>query len=50
LGVSGQSIYLWESGRAAPRSSHLVEIAKLRTKGKREVQALLEKLEAEASA
>lgn len=49
LGVSGQSIYLWESGRSVPRSSHLVEIAKLRTMGKREVQAQLEKLDAAAS-
>lgn len=50
LGVSGQSIYLWESGRATPRNSHLVEIAKLRTMGKREVNAQLEKLQATASA
>ena len=46
LGVSGQSIYLWESGRSVPRNRHLVEIAKLRAMGKREVYAQLEKLEA----
>jgi DNA-binding XRE family transcriptional regulator len=45
LGVSGQSIYLWESGRTAPRGKHLVTIAQLRKLGKREVNALLEGME-----
>lgn len=45
LGVSGQSIYLWESGRARPRGRHLEGIAALRKLGKREVAARLEALE-----
>lgn len=45
LGVSGQSIYLWESGRARPRGRHLEAIAALRKLGKREVAARLEALE-----
>jgi len=44
LGVSGQSIYLWESGRARPSRSRLAEIAALRKLGKREVTARLEAL------
>ena len=44
LGVSGQSIYLWESGRARPSRSRLAEIAALRKLGKREVSARLETL------
>lgn len=44
LGVSGQSIYLWESGRARPSRSRLAEIAALRKLGKREVMARLEAL------
>jgi DNA-binding transcriptional regulator YiaG len=44
LGVSGQSIYLWESGRARPSRSRLAEIAALRKLGKREVSARLEAL------
>jgi DNA-binding transcriptional regulator YiaG len=44
LGVSGQSIYLWESGRARPRGKHLEGIAALRKAGKREVAARLEAL------
>jgi DNA-binding transcriptional regulator YiaG len=42
LGVSGQSIYLWESGRSRPRDTHLAAIAALRTMGKRDAQARLE--------
>jgi DNA-binding transcriptional regulator YiaG len=44
LGVSGQSIYLWESGRARPSRARLAEIAALRKRGKREVTARLESL------
>lgn len=45
LGVTGQSIYLWESGRARPSSKHLEGIALLRKQGKRAVMARLEALE-----
>jgi DNA-binding transcriptional regulator YiaG len=44
LGVSGQSIYLWESGRARPSARHLEGIAALRKAGKRAVAAQLEAL------
>lgn len=41
LGVSGQSIYLWESGRARPSGKSLEGIAALRKIGKREAAARL---------
>lgn len=41
LGTSGQSIYLWESGKARPRAGHLAGIAALRAMGKREAVARL---------
>jgi DNA-binding transcriptional regulator YiaG len=41
LGVSGQSVYKWESGKATPRASQLPAIAKARKLGKREALALL---------
>ncbi len=41
LGVSGQSIYKWEDGKARPRASQLPAIATLRTMGKREATARL---------
>lgn len=44
LGVSGQSIYLWEAGRARPSAKHLQGIAALRKAGKRAVAARLEAL------
>ena len=44
LGVSGQSIYLWESGRARPSGPHLAAIAALRRIGKRDAAAQLEAL------
>lgn len=44
LGVSGQSIYLWESGRSVPRASQLPAIAALRSIGKREAHARLAQL------
>jgi DNA-binding XRE family transcriptional regulator len=42
--VSGLTIYNWESGKAKPRKMHLPKIAAIREMGKREVQALLEKV------
>jgi DNA-binding transcriptional regulator YiaG len=36
LGVSGQSIYAWEQGRAKPRAKQLTAIAALRGIGKKE--------------
>jgi DNA-binding transcriptional regulator YiaG len=37
LGVSGQSVYLWESGRARPSPKNLEGIAALRRLGRRAV-------------
>lgn len=37
LGVSGQSVYLWESGRARPSPKNLEGIAALRQLGRRAV-------------
>lgn len=44
VGVTGQSIYKWESGGARPRASQLRAIAQVRGLGKREVQARLAQL------
>jgi DNA-binding transcriptional regulator YiaG len=44
LGVSGQSVYKWEMGKARPRARQLEAIAALRGLGKREVQRRLEAL------
>jgi DNA-binding XRE family transcriptional regulator len=41
LGVSGQSVYLWEAGKARPRASLMPAIAALRTMGKRQAAELL---------
>ncbi len=41
LGVSGQSIYKWEQGKAKPRASQLPAIAAARRMGKKEVMAKL---------
>jgi DNA-binding transcriptional regulator YiaG len=41
LGVSAQSIYLWESGKTKPRQQQLATIATLRKMGKREAQKQL---------
>jgi DNA-binding transcriptional regulator YiaG len=46
FGVSGQTIYHWESGKARPRARHMPAIAALRTIGKRAVAAHLEALKA----
>ena len=41
LGVSGQSVYLWESGKARPRSGMMPAIAALRTLGKKQAAAVV---------
>ena len=41
LGVSGQSIYKWEQGKAKPRASQLPAIAAARKMGKKEVMTKL---------
>ena len=41
LGVSGQSIYKWEQGKAKPRASQLPAIAAARKMGKKDVAAKL---------
>ena len=41
LGVSGQSIYKWEQGKARPRASQLQQIAQVRTLGKRQARERL---------
>lgn len=47
LGVTGQSIYKWEDGRARPRGSYMPAIAAFRTMGKREITQRLEALRAQ---
>ena len=42
LGVSGQTVYHWESGKTRPRQGQLAAIAAVRKLGKREIQAHLE--------
>lgn len=37
LGVSGQSVYHWEQGKARPRASQMPAIAAMRKMGRREV-------------
>ena len=41
IGVSGQSIYKWEQGKAKPRASQLKAISAVRKMGKREVEKVL---------
>jgi DNA-binding transcriptional regulator YiaG len=48
IGVSGQSIYKWESGEARPRAKQLDAIASVRGMGKREAALSLEALRAAA--
>jgi DNA-binding transcriptional regulator YiaG len=36
VGVSGKSVYAWESGSSAPRRAQLARIAAVRALGKRE--------------
>jgi DNA-binding transcriptional regulator YiaG len=42
LGVSAQSIYNWEEGKARPRAVHMPAIAALRALGKRRAKAHLD--------
>jgi DNA-binding transcriptional regulator YiaG len=44
FGVSGQTVYLWEGGKARPRAKHMPAIAVLRTLGKKEADAILASL------
>lgn len=46
VGVSGQSVYNWESKKAVPRRAQVAAIAALRPLGKREVQQRLDALPA----
>jgi len=41
LGVSGQSVYKWEQGKAKPRTSQMHAIAAVRKLGKKQVAELL---------
>jgi DNA-binding transcriptional regulator YiaG len=41
LGVSGQSVYKWEQGKAKPRASQMHAIAAVRKLGKKQVADLL---------
>jgi len=42
IGVSGQTVYHWESEKSRPRPAQLLAIAALRSIGKREVRRRLE--------
>lgn len=44
IGATGQSVYLWESGKSKPNRENLASIAALRGAGKREVSAKLQSL------
>ncbi|HKB60055.1 MAG TPA: helix-turn-helix transcriptional regulator [Gallionellaceae bacterium] len=44
LGVSGQTIYSWETGRSRPRKHHLERLAYLRKMSKRDVDAVIRQL------
>ncbi|MEC9363345.1 MAG: helix-turn-helix transcriptional regulator [Pseudomonadota bacterium] len=46
IGVSGQTVYNWEHGKATPRNSQLPAIAALRALGKREARRKLDELSA----
>ena len=41
LGVSAQSVYNWESGKARPRQDQVAKLSQLRKVGKRQVMAFL---------
>jgi DNA-binding transcriptional regulator YiaG len=47
VGVSAQSIYNWEQGKAVPRAEQLAKVAALRGVGKREAAQRLEQLQPE---
>lgn len=42
VGVSGQTIYHWEQGKARPRAAQLESLASVRNLGAREASALLD--------
>ncbi len=44
IGVSAQTVYHWESGKARPRKQWMAAYAALRTVGKKEARARLEDL------
>ena len=44
VGVSGQTVYLWEQGKTRPRPAQLPAIAEVRTLGKREALQRLDML------
>lgn len=44
FGVSGQTVYLWEAGKARPRAKHMPAIVALRALGKKDVETILESL------
>ena len=48
IGASGQSVYLWEAGRAQPRAKSLVAIVELRGIGKKEAAGRLAALKADS--
>lgn len=50
VGVSGQTIYKWEDGKAHPRAKQLGALAAIRGLGKREAAARLEQVSEEARA
>jgi DNA-binding transcriptional regulator YiaG len=41
FGVSGQTIYQWEAGRARPRTKHMPAVAALRKLGRRQAASVL---------
>lgn len=47
IGVSGQTIYNWETGKSRPRVEQMTNIAAVRKMGKREVKARLDLAQAE---
>src|SRR5262249_25463219 len=47
VGVSAQSIYNWESEKARPRVEQIAKLAALRSVGKREAAARLDRLNGE---
>lgn len=46
VGVSAQSVYLWEQEKTRPRAEQLVKISAVRKMGKREASARLEQVAA----
>ena len=45
VGASGQSIYIWETGKAVPRASQQASLASIRGIGKREAAKRLSAME-----